>query len=92
LIAGRARWRKATEERPAIDDLTIREEVMARLDGRPWTRLSPVNVIVHDGTVDPWGIVASKMVKQAVRVAVEVTPGVCSINDHLVVQHTASNI
>jgi hypothetical protein len=74
--------RKETEKRPAIDDLTIREEVMARLDGQPWTRLSPVNVIVQDGTVDLWGIVDSG--KEAVRVAAELTPGVCTINDHLV--------
>ena len=81
--------RKATEARPAVDDLHIREEVMARLDGQPWTRLSPVNVVVHDGTVDLWGIVNSETVKQAVRVAAEVTPGVCAVNDNLVIQRVS---
>ncbi len=86
LVQALATQRKAMEARPAIDDLTIREEVMARLDGQPWIGLPPVNVIVHDGTVDLWGIVESETVKQAVRVAVEVTPGVCAVNDNLVVQ------
>jgi CBS domain-containing protein len=93
LVQALVAQREEIEERPAIDDLTIREEVMARLDGQPWTsRLSPVNVIVHDGVVDLWGIVDSETVKQAVRVAVEVTPGVCRINDHLVVQRISAYI
>jgi CBS domain-containing protein len=89
LVQALAAQRKNLESRPAIDDLTIREEVMARLDGQAWCRLSTVNVIVQDGTVDLWGIVDSEMVKQAVRAAVEVTPGVRAVNDNLVVQCTA---
>jgi CBS domain-containing protein len=92
LVQALAAQTKKAETRPHIDDLTIREEVMARLDGQPWTRLSPVNAIVHDGTVDLWGIVDSETVKQAVRVAVEVTPGVCVINDNLVVQRITNYV
>jgi CBS domain-containing protein len=92
LVQALVAQRDETEERPPVDDLTIREEVMARLDGQPWSRLAPVNAIVHDGTVDLWGIVDSESVKQAVRVAVEVTPGVCTINDHLVVQRISPYI
>jgi CBS domain-containing protein len=89
LVQALVARREEVEQRPAVDDLTIREEVMARLDGQSWTRLSPVNVIVHDGIVDLWGVVDSESVKQAVRVAVEVTPGVTVIHDHLVVERTS---
>ena len=68
------------------DDLTIREEVMARLDAEAWTRYAPINVIVHDATVELWGIVDSETARKAVRVAAEVTPGVLAVNDNLVVK------
>jgi len=79
------RW-KEKEARPAGNDLTIREEIMARLDAESWTRFEPVNVIVHDATVELWGVVDSETAKTAVRVAAEVTPGVRAVNDHLRVQ------
>jgi CBS-domain-containing membrane protein len=75
-----------------IDDLTIREEVMARLDRKLWTKFAPVNVIVRDGNVDLWGIVDSETVRQAVRVAAEETAGVRAINDHLVVERITSYV
>jgi osmotically-inducible protein OsmY len=80
-----SRW-KQNEARPAVDDLTIREEVMARLDAEPWMRFRSVNVIVQDATVELWGIVDSEAAKQAVRVAAEITPGVRAVHDHVVVQ------
>jgi osmotically-inducible protein OsmY len=80
-----SRW-KQSEAHPAIDDLTIREEVMARLDAEPWTRFTSVNVIVQDATVELWGIVDSETAKQAVRVAAEITPGVRAVHDNVVVQ------
>ena len=78
--------RLKADESSGADDLTIREEVMARLDAEPWTRFAPLNVIVHDGTVDLWGIVDSETARKAVRVAAEVTPGVRAVNDNLIVK------
>lgn len=86
LVKALASCWKRRDKQPAADDTTIREEVMARLDVEPWTRFSPINVIVHDGTVDLWGIVESEIAKQAVRVAAEVTPGVHAVNDNIVVR------
>jgi len=80
-----ARWKEREPQRSG-DDLTIREEVMARLDAEPWTRYAPINVIVHDATVELWGIVDSETVRAAVRVAAEITPGVSAVNDNLVVK------
>src|SRR5262245_37725055 len=68
-----SRWNER-EQQEATDDLTIREEVMARLDAETWTRYAPINVIVHDATVELWGIVDSETARSAVRVAAEVTP------------------
>jgi osmotically-inducible protein OsmY len=49
-----------------------------------------INVIVHDGTVDLWGIVDSVSEKKAVRVAAEVTPGVRAVNDNLIIRPAES--
>jgi osmotically-inducible protein OsmY len=49
-----------------------------------------LNVIVHDGTVELWGIVDSAAEKSAVRVAAEVTPGVKSVTDNLQVRPSES--
>jgi len=90
LVQALAVQKKPVEAQPPADDLAIREAVMARLDGKLWTKFAPVNVIVRNGIVDIWGIVDSETVRQAVRVAVEETPGVRSINDNLSVQRVAA--
>lgn len=70
----------------APDDSTIREEVMAHLRAPTWAGPFPLNVIVHDGTVELWGLVDSPGQKKALRVAAEETAGVRAVNDHLVVR------
>jgi CBS domain-containing protein len=74
------------------DDKTIRDRVEAQLEAKPWARRSMVNVIVHDGTVELWGIVESQEEKRAVRVLAEVTPGVTVVNDNLAVQRIMSGV
>jgi len=71
-------------------DTAIRDDVMARLKAEPWTRPSLINVIVNEGTVELWGIVDTQAEKKAVRVVVEVTPGVRAINDNLVIRPAES--
>jgi CBS domain-containing protein len=73
-----------------IDDAALREKIFSRLKSESWAKPSLVNVTVSDGTVDLWGIVESPAEKQALRVAVQVTPGVKAINDNLIVQPAAS--
>jgi len=48
-------------------------------------RPSMLNVTVRDGTVDLWGFVTSDDEKKATRIAVEIIPGVKTINDHLTI-------
>lgn len=73
-----------------VDDTALRENVLAQLESQSWTHPSLLNVTVHDGAVDLWGIVDSVAEKRAVRVATEVTPGVKSVNDNLIVRPTES--
>lgn len=69
-----------------VDDAQLRANVVAQLEQQSWTHPSLLNVIVHDGTVELWGIVDSATEKKAVRVAAEVTPGVKSVTDNLQVR------
>jgi CBS domain-containing protein len=89
LVQALAAQKKSIDAQPLTDDVSIRKAVMTRLDGKLWTKFAPVNVIVRDGIVDIWGIVDSETVRQAVRVAVEQTPGVRGINDNLSVERVA---
>ena len=68
-----------------IDDAALRGQVMAQLTATPRVRPALLNVIVHDGTVELWGVVDSDAERNAIRVAAEVTPGVRAVNDNLVV-------
>jgi CBS domain-containing protein len=74
------------------DDEKIRDSVVQRLQTEPWMQSSLINVIVQEGTVELWGIVNSQNEKKAVRVAAEVTPGVRTVNDNLVVRSAGSGL
>jgi CBS domain-containing protein len=73
--------------KPAVtaDDATLRAKVISQLDRQPLAWRSLINVIVHDGTAELWGMVDSESEKRAVRVAAEVTPGVRAVVDNLIV-------
>jgi CBS domain-containing protein len=75
----------------ATDD-SIRDIVVMKLDEQPWARTSLVNVIVHAGTVDLWGIVSSEAEKDAMRVVAEVVPGVKAVNNNLSVREIHSGL
>jgi CBS domain-containing protein len=70
------------------DDSAVREKVEARLNAQAWTKPWQLNVIVHNGTVELWGVVHSQIEKTAARVAAEAVPGVRAVNDNLVVWST----
>ena len=42
-----------------------------------------LNVIVHDGTVELWGVVAERQ-RQPIRVAAKSTAGVAAVRDHMI--------
>jgi CBS domain-containing protein len=70
----------------SLSDSTIREKLLSELQQQSWTESSRLNVIVHDGVVELWGTASSDAEIQAVRVAAESSPGVCSVRNHLVVK------
>ena len=76
---------KTVEPAGTADDATLRGKVMSQLDRQPFSWRALINVIVHDGTVELWGMVDSELEKRAARVAVEVTPGVRAVADNLIV-------
>jgi len=70
----------------AASDDSIRDIVVMKLDEQPWAQTALVNVIVHGGTVDLWGVVSSEAEKNAMRVATEIVPGVRAVNNNLSVR------
>lgn len=71
----------------SVDDATLHRNILAQLRSKAWLDPSTINVVVNSGTVELWGIVDSVAEKNAVRVAVEVTPGVRQVMDKLVIEH-----
>ena len=86
LLQALANPGKQAEVATPLSDKKIRKKVLAQLNAEPWTTPSSINVIVQDGSVRLWGSVASESEKNAVRVAAEVTPGVRTVDDNLVIR------
>jgi CBS domain-containing protein len=63
-------------------DASVRQTILGQLENQPWAK-RPINIVVQGGVVDLWGHVNSDEEKKAIRVAVEATPGVRSVNDNL---------
>jgi CBS domain-containing protein len=83
LLQGIASVRKTSAKKPVTNDAAIREKLAAELDVQPWASSSLVNVIVHEGTVELWGLVDSQATKKAIGIAAERTPGVRAVKNNL---------
>jgi CBS domain-containing protein len=90
LLQALACQEKSMQAASTVDDANIRENVLTQLRAEPWTRPALINVIVQDGAVELWGIVDSASEKKAIRVAAEVTPGVRTVNDNLIIRAAQS--
>ncbi len=91
LLQALASLRKEISVEKPVGDAELRTRLLERLKAEPWVRSSLINVTVTEGAVDLWGIVDSNTEKQALRVAVEVTPGVRSVNDNLLIRPVATS-
>jgi len=69
-----------------LSDATIRDKLLAHLAGQAWAQTTLLNVTVSGGIVDLWGTTKSDVERKAIRVAAESTPGVCAVNDNLVIR------
>jgi len=72
------------EQKPANDDATIRETLLAEMQKESWAPAAMVNVVVRDGIVELWGVVIDERQREALKVAAENIPGVRAVKDHLV--------
>jgi CBS domain-containing protein len=70
----------------SASDMTIRSILLQYLNEQRWAQTSRLNIIVHNGVVELWGIANSDAERQALRVAAESTRGIRAVNDHLVIQ------
>ena len=70
----------------APDDRIIREAILGRLRAQTWSGPWPLNVIVHEGTVELWGMVQSAAEKSAIRAVAEEAEGVSAVNNNLIVR------
>ena len=68
------------------DDATLRAAILGRLGRMPWIQPSIVNVAVEDGAVELTGLADSHSQRRAVRIVVETTPGVRTVQDNMRVQ------
>ncbi len=68
----------------ATDDAAIREHLLAEMQKEQWAPAASVNVVVHDGVVELWGVIIDERQREAMKVAAENTPGVKEVKDHLV--------
>jgi CBS domain-containing protein len=75
-----------------LTDSAIRDKLLAHLKAQPWADAGLLNVTVSDGAVHLWGITNSETERKAIRVAAETTPGVRTVNDHLILRPRAYGI
>jgi CBS-domain-containing membrane protein len=64
------------------DDSTIRDNILAALAEQHWA--PKVNVVVKDGAVELWGMIADERERQACIVVAENVAGVKQVHDHLI--------
>ncbi len=74
------------EAKPAAsqDDASIRTRIYAKLKEQAWAPVNLLDIVVNNGVVHLWGVLLDERQREAIRVAVENTSGVKTIEDHLV--------
>ena len=86
LLKALVLFAEGTSPQTAVTDSALHDSVLAQLQSNAWADTSQVSVNVNKGNVELWGIVKSEAEKNAIRVTAELTPGVRSISNNLVVQ------
>jgi len=67
----------------AKDDAAIRERLLEEVKKQDWAPVTTINVVVHDGVVELWGVIIDERQREALKVAAENIPGVKAVKDHL---------
>jgi CBS domain-containing protein len=74
------------------DDAAIREKLLAEMQHEKWAPLATVDIVVHEGVVELWGVIVDERQRTALKVAAENIPGVKAVIDHLVWVEPASGV
>jgi len=70
-------------EPTATGDASIRERLLAEIKREQWAPAAMINVVVHEGVVELWGVIIDERQRQALKVAAENISGVKAVKDHL---------
>ncbi len=68
----------------AQTDAAIREQLLSEMTKQKWAPIAMLNVVVHEGIVELWGVIVDERQREALTVAAENTAGVKAVKDHLV--------
>ena len=68
-----------------LDDTAIRETLLAQLGRETWSRRAENTVVVTDGVVHLWGLVATPEELRALELAAAAIPGVQGVRNHMIV-------
>jgi len=74
------------------DDAAIREKLLAEMQHEKWAPLATVDIVVHEGMVELWGVIVDERQRTALKVAAENIPGVKAVIDHLVCVEPTSGV
>ena len=77
----------SAERVTGLEDLKIRDLLLAELGRQPWAGNRDSDIVVKDGVVHIWGTVGSQEESQALVTAAKTTPGVKRVCDHTAVPH-----
>lgn len=66
----------------AQEDRVIQQQIYEELNRHAWSARQ-MQLTVHRGVVDIWGLITDERQREAMRVAIENVPGVHKIRDHL---------
>ena len=69
----------------AADDATVREALLAELGRQTWSRRAENTVVVSEGIVHLWGLVATPEELRALELAAQGIPGVKAVRNHMIV-------
>lgn len=85
LLRAFASQRGGPESPLAADDRAIREALLAELGRQIWSRRAENTVVVTDGVVHLWGLVATPEELRALELAAGGVPGVKAVRNHMIV-------
>ena len=76
---------RAEPSASAADDSALREALLAELGRQIWSRRTENTVVVTDGVVHLWGLVATPEEMRAVELAAQGVAGVTGVRNHMIV-------